>query len=462
MLKDHIAREIRDIVGEDSYLDSPEDLRNYAYDAYVPEFIPDVVVLPSSTSQVQSVVEVARREGIPVTPRGAGTNISGGAVPRRGGLVMCLTRMNRILEIDPRDRLAVVEPGVINADFQREVRALGMFYPPDPASMNVCTLGGNVAENAGGPLGVKYGVTRDYLLGLEVVLPSGRTMRTGGRTMKNVTGYDLTSLMCGSEGTLGVITQITVRLLPIPGSRRSIQAAFSDLEAAGQAVADIMAAGILPAALELMDSRVINIIEQARSIGLPTEAEGLLLIMVDGTDSTVREDVKRIEGFLRAQGAYEIRHSQSVEEEDELWEARRSAFGVMASARPNCIVEDVTVPISRLPSMVRSILSIAHRHEVTIGVLAHAGDGNMHPLILTDRRDEDEWGRVELAIDEIFKKALELGGTLSGEHGIGLAKNRYLDLALDQEAIKVMNSIKGLLDPKDIMNPGKFPSMDPV
>lgn len=456
MLREDIAKELKELVGEDGYLESQEDLVNYSYDAYLPEALPHAVLLPRSTEQVASIMRVAYRESIPVTPRGAGTNIVGGTVPVEGGIVICFTRMNRILEINPEDRYAVVEPGVINGELQATVGRYGLFYPPDPASLNVSTIGGNVAENAGGPRGVKYGVTRDYLLGLTVVLADGRVIRTGGRTTKNVTGYDLTGLFCGSEGTLGIITEITVRLISKPEAQTSIQAIFPELDGAGQAVSRIMAAGILPVALELMDSTVIRLIEESHRIGLPLEAEGLLLIQVDGSRENVQREADKVAGFCRDNGASEVRVSKDSKDEELLWFARRSAFGVMARARPNCIVEDVTVPVSRLPSMVRYIVALAKERGVTVGVLAHAGDGNMHPLILFDRRDPVEWSRVEAFTRDLFQKAVELGGTLSGEHGIGMAKEAFLPMVMGEDTRELIRQIKASLDPKGILNPGKF------
>ncbi len=455
-MEERIAKEFLKIVGEENYLDTPEDLINYSYDAYVPETQPEIVLLPSSTEQVSAIMKVAYREWIPVTPRGAGTNISGGSVPKKGGIVLAFTRMNRILEINEEDRLAVVQPGVVNVHLQDKASKVRLFYPPDPASLSVCTIGGNVAENAGGPRGAKYGVTRDYLLGLTVVLSDGRVIRTGGRTVKNVTGYDLTSLFCGSEGSLGIVTEITAKLQPMAEAQRSIQAIFSNLDGASRTVTKIMGAGILPVALELMDSVVINLIEDSAHVGFPRDAEGLLLIMVDGPEEAVGQQAERIAQFCKDQGAFEVRFSRTPEEDEALWEARRSAFGVMARARPNCLVEDVTVPVSKLPTMVRETVTIAKKHEIIIGVLAHAGDGNMHPLILLDRRDEDEWRRAEDAIKEIFIKAVELGGTLSGEHGIGYAKEQFLHLVIDEETRQLMRDIKKVLDPKGILNPGKF------
>lgn len=456
MIPERVAGELKKIVGEENYLDSPEDVINYSYDAYVIEKLPDAVVLPITTEQVSAIMSVAFREVIPVTPRGAGTNLSGGSVPVSGGLVLALSRMNKILEVRKEDRFAIVQAGVINGDLQAEVRNVGLFYPPDPASMYVSTLGGNVAENAGGPRGVKYGVTRDYLLGLTVVLADGRVIRTGGRTVKNVTGLDLTSIFCGSEGTLGIVTEITVKLLPLPESQRSIQAAFADLDKAGQTVTRIMEAGILPVALELMDSVVINLIEDFAHIGLPRDAEGLLLIMIDGSQESVDRHLALVAQVCREQGAATIQSARTDEENEALWLARRSAVGAMARSRPNLVLEDVTVPVSKLPAMVREIVAIGSTYGITVGVLAHAGDGNMHPLILTDRRDQEEWGRVERAVRQIFERAVALDGTLSGEHGVGLAKEQFLDLVVDKAGRQLMREIKAVFDPKHILNPHKF------
>jgi len=454
VLDEKITKELRKIVGEKNYLDTPEDLMSYSYDAFVSEARPEVVLLPSSTERVSDIMKIAYREEIPVTPRGAGTNISGGSVPMMGGIVLAFTRMNRILEIKKEDRLVVVQPGVINAELQAEVEKRGLFYPPDPASMSVCTMGGNVAENAGGPRGVKYGVTRDYIMGLTVVLPDGRIIRVGGRTVKNVTGIDLVSVFTGSEGTLGIITEITCKLLPKPEANQTMQAIFHDLDRAGKTVAKIMEEGVVPVALELMDSVVINLVEDSAHIGLPREAEGVLLIMMDGPQESVKLQIENIAQLCRNQGATEVRIAKNPEEENALWFARRTAFGVMARSRPNCIVEDVTVPVSAVPTMVREIVAIARKYELVIGVLAHAGDGNMHPLILTDEREEDEWGRTQNAIRDIVLKAAELGGTLSGEHGIGMAKDQFLDLV--KETRQFMGEIKKAIDPKGILNPGKF------
>ncbi len=456
MIREETIQKFREIVGPDACLSSVEDLINYSYDSSVDEAMPDVVLLPQGTEQVSAIMKVANEEGIPVTPRGAGTNLSGGTVPMKGGIVLVLTRMNRLIKLSKEDRYAIVEAGHINLDLQNRVKAEGLFYPPDPASWSVSTLGGNVGENAGGPRGVKYGVTRDWLLGLKVVLADGRIIQAGGITAKNVTGIDLISLFTGSEGCLGIVTEVTVKLLPLPPFQQSIQAFFPQLDGASRTVARIIGSGIVPVALELMDKVVVNMIEDSAHIGLPRDVEGTLLIMVDGEEATCRKQVEVMEKICRDEGSSDIQVAQSAEEEDKLWLGRRSAFGVMSRKRPTCVLEDVTVPVSNLPAMIKGTVEIGKKYNLTIGVMAHAGDGNTHPMIVTDKRDREEWKRVEKAVSEIFHLAVDLGGTLSGEHGIGLSKKPFIPLIMNDDARRLMVEIKSVLDPKGILNPGKF------
>lgn len=456
MISKTAADEFRSIVGEEWFLDSPEDLATYSYDAFLPEFKPDGVILPGSTEEISAVMKVAGREGISVTPRGAGTNICGGSVAKEGGLVMAFHRMNRILEIDAENMCAVVQPGVVNADLQKTVGGYGLMYPPDPASMFVSTIGGNVALNAGGPRGVKYGVTRDYVLGLEVVLASGEVIRTGGKAMKNVSGFDLTRLMVGSEGTLGIITEITVRLVPRPLAKTTLQAIFLNVEDAAKTVSAIIGSGIVPTTLELMDKVVLDVIGNYGGATFRKDAEALLLIEVDGESSLLEAQGERIEKFCRDRGAVEVERASTTEEADKLWHARRSAFGAVASLRPNCIVEDATVPVKRLPEIIRKIVDLARKYRLQIGVLAHAGDGNLHPLIMTDHRDKDEMERVERALEEMYEAAIAMGGTLSGEHGIGIAKKRFLGMEFTETSMEIMRGIKKVFDPQGILNPGSF------
>jgi glycolate oxidase len=455
-MKDGVRQELIDIVGADRATDRPEDLVAYSLDPHIEEHRPDIVLFPLSTEEVSAIMKVAYREELPVTPRGSGTNLAGETVPVKGGIVLAFGKMDNILEIDSANRIARVQPGVVNFDFQQEVEKYGLMYPPDPSSWKAATIGGNVGTNAGGPKTLKYGVTRDYLLGLTAVLANGDILKTGGKAIKNVTGYDLTRLLCGSEGTLGIVTEITVRLVPKPPASRTIVSHFPRLEDSSEAVAAIIGAGIVPAGLELLDKVVIKAVEADSSLGLPTDVDAILLVEVDGDPDSLDGQVKKIEGILKEKGASGVASAKSDEEAERLWTARRAAFSVMARLRPNAVIEDATVPVSNLTAMIRKTLEIAEKHNVQIGVLAHAGDGNLHPLILFDQRDEEELGRVEAATDEIFREALALGGTLSGEHGIGLAKAQFLELQLDKVAMSVTKSIKQSLDPKGILNPGKF------
>jgi len=344
----------------------------------------------------------------------------------------------------------------VNADLQKAVAAYGLMYPPDPASMFVCTIGGNVALNAGGPRGVKYGVTRDYLLGLEVVLPTGEVIRTGGKTLKNVSGYDLTRLMCGSEGTLGIFTEIIVRLVPLSPAKATLQAIYSDLDDAATTVSAIIGAGIVPTTLELIDRTVLDVISNYGGARFSDKAQALLLIEVDGEDVLVEAQGKRIEAFCRERGAFQVERAHTPEEAEKLWQARRTAFGAVASLRPNCIVEDATVPVKMLPAIIRKIVEIAGKYALQIGVLAHAGDGNLHPLFMTDLRDKEEMERVDKALVELVEAAIGMGGTLSGEHGIGIAKARFMSMEFSQTSIDLMRGIKRVFDPNNILNPGSF------
>jgi glycolate oxidase len=455
MLSKTAKDELKAIVGEGRYFDNKEDLLMYSYDAFMVKGMPEVVLLPVSTGEVSRIMKVASREKIPVTPRGAGTNLTGGSVPTRGGMTLAFTKMNRILDIDKENRNAVVQPGVINMEFQKELAKKGLYYPPDPGSMAVTTMGGNVAENAGGPRAVKYGVTKDYLLGLEVVLASGEVLRTGGKTLKNVTGYNLTQLFCGSEGTLGLITEMTLKLIPLPETKRTLQAAYRNMSDAGRTVSKVFEIGILPVALEILDKTFINIIEDYTKLGLPREAEALLLIEVDGPETAVIPQSERLTKLCQEMGAHEVKVAKTVAENDEIWRARRSAYGAEARLRPTAIAEDCTVPVGNLVAMFHEVAKIAEKYKLLIPVVAHAGDGNLHPQILTDIRDKEEMERVMKAIDEISIKAVELGGTLTGEHGIGIAKREILPVELGEAAMEVTRNIKKAFDPLNIMNPDK-------
>jgi glycolate oxidase len=460
MIEESVKEEFKRIVGEGGFAEHREALASYSYDAFTFEGEPELVLFPQSTQEVSQIMTVASRQKIPVTARGAGTNLTGGSVPARGGIALVFTKMNKILEIDKENRVAVVQPGVVNMDFQKTLAKHRLFFPPDPASMAVSTMGGNVAENAGGPRAVKYGVMKDYLLGLEVVLASGKVMMTGGKTMKNVTGYNLTQLFCGSEGTLGLITKIIVKLLPMPGTRRTVQIAYRRLEDVGNAQMRIFGMGILPVAFELLDNVFINIIEDYSHIGLPKEAEALILVEVDGPEAAVEAQVEQIGEVCKELGAMEIKVARTFEENEEIWKARRSAYGAEAQLRPTAIAEDCTVPIGKLVPMFREVEKIAKKYNLLIPVLAHAGDGNLHPQILTDIRNKEEMERVEKAIEEISEKALELGGTLTGEHGIGIAKREILPHEIGEVGMEVTRAIKRALDPDNLLNPDKVVQMN--
>jgi glycolate oxidase len=450
-----LLSELREIVGKDRCLTAPEDLMVYSHDAFA-EKKPDVVVLPTTTEEVSRILKLANRERIPVTPRGSATGLSGMCTPERGGIVLAMSKMNKILEINTEDRLAVVEPGVITQDLQEEVERAGVFYPPDPASQSICQIGGNVGTCAGGPRCVKYGVTRDYLLGLEAVLPSGEVIKTGGRPIKNVTGYDVTRLLCGSEGTLAVFTKIIVKLIAKPEARRTLLVAFRSIDDASTTVSRIMAAGIVPRALELMDQHYIRNCEKIYHLGLPTEAAAMLIIEVDGFAETVDRQARIAKEFCEAQRAFDIKLAQTEEEAERLWIARKVGSVALFRVSKMMVAEDVTVPISKIPAMVRRFNEIGEKYGLTIYLLAHAGDGNMHPLLTYDPGNKEEVERIENASREIFASSIALGGTLTGEHGIGLAKKPFIPLEISPAEMQVWKNIKNCFDPNGIMNPGKF------
>jgi glycolate oxidase len=461
MLKPDIARELRAIVGEKYVLDSFEECYSYSYDATpLYRHMPDGVVIPGNREEVQAIVRLCSRYEIPIVSRGSGTNLSAGTVPVHGGLVLVMTRMNRILEIDDENLTVTFQPGVITADLHKAVEAHGLFYPPDPGSMRISTLGGNIAECAGGLRGLKYGVTKDYIIGLEAVLPNGEVIRTGGKNAKDVAGYDFTKLLVGSEGTLAVITEATARLIPLPETRRTMVATFKSLRASAQAVSTVIANRIIPATMEFLDNPTIRVVEDFSKIGLPTDAGAMLLIEQDGAESTVERDIERIATICRQVGAEDVQVASSEAEGLKLMQARRMALSALARKRPTTILEDATVPRARLAEMVEAINEISQKYDVEMCTFGHAGDGNLHPTCLTDERDEKELRRVEQAFHEIFLKAIDLGGTITGEHGVGLAKADYLSLKLGEVGVELMKAIKSAIDPQGIMNPGKLFARD--
>lgn len=454
-MKAQIIRELKETLGEDRVLDSPVDRTAYAYDATWGEALPDVVVLPLSTEEVSATLKIANRERIPVVPRGAASGLSGGAVPIVGGMCLSLTRMNQILEINLDELIAVVQPGVVNMDLQEAVAEFGLFFPPDPASWYMATLGGNVAENAGGPRCLKYGVTKDYVLGLEVVLADGRIIRTGGRTIKNVAGYDLTSLFIGSEGTLGVVTEIIVKLLPKPAAKTTVMGVFDEIDQACDAVNRVITSGVLPLTTEIMDGDCIQAVQSQRDYGLPSDVDAVLLIDVEGWPEALTRESEIVSEACRAAGAREVRRARDESEAEQLWAARRAISAALSNLGDK-LGEDIAVPRSKIPEMVRRVRDIGKKYDLRTPIFGHIGDGNLHPYLICDRTDAEMMERVRKAAGEVFAAAIELGGTLTGEHGIGLAKRDYLSQGLDPLARERMLAIKRLFDPNNILNPGKI------
>lgn len=458
-LDERLIDRLESIVGAEHVRTTAGGVAPYARDA-TPLFHrpPDAVVHPGSTDEVAQVLRLATETGTPVVPRGAGSNLCAATVPLRGGIVLVLTRLNRILEISAAELLAVCQPGVANATLGEAAAEHGLLYAPDPGSRVVSTIGGNISTCAGGLRGLKYGVTRNYVLGLEVVLPTGEVIRTGGRLWKDVAGYDLTRLLTGSEGTLGVITEATVALLPMPAYSACGVAYFPALADAGRAVAGVIAAGIVPATLEFLDNRCINAVEDYAGLGLRRDAGALLLFGDDGEPDRVAAHLARISEICLAESALECTTAKEVAESEALLAARRCSLPALARLGPMAILEDATVPRPRLAEMVARIDAIAERHDVVIGTFGHAGDGNLHPTCVLHPDDTDAIERAHKAFGEIFRAAMELGGTISGEHGIGASKLPYLVERLGRAQVDLLRRVKAAFDPAGILNPGKLGS----
>lgn len=449
------------IVGPSYVKDTPEDILTYSYDASLCKGSPDVVVFPGSAEEVAQIARLAHQEGIPIVPRGSGTNLSGGAVPTKGGMVLVLTRMNRIVEIDPINQRAVVEPGVRNQELQDALAPLGFFYAPDPASQRVSSMGGNVGENSGGPHCLRYGVTTDHVLGLQMVLPDGRIVEWGGKALDQP-GYDLLGLWVGSEGIFGIVTLITVKILPKPEKIKTLVAIYQDLEAAGQTVSDIIASGIIPATLEIMDRVVIGAVERKHHAGYPLDSEAVLIIELEGFPEELEEMAKKVVEICHSNAVEGIKVARDEAERQRLWAGRRGAFGAVAQLKPSYLVCDGTVPRTQLPKTLRRVREIGEKYNLLIGNVFHAGDGNLHPLILFDDRDSDEMARVFRAGREILEACVDVGGTISGEHGIGTEKLSEMGLIFSNQEIDMMKGVKEVFDPKEICNPGKLlPETDP-
>jgi glycolate oxidase len=445
------------IVGREGVLVGAEDLIPYSFDGTAAlKQRPEAVVFPRTTAQVAECVRLAAGARIPIVTRGSGTGLSGGSVPAPGSLVLCLVQMNAILEVDARNLTLRAEPGAITARIDEAAARHGLFYPPDPGSMRISTIGGNVAENSGGLRGLKYGVTRDYVMGLEVVLPDGRVARFGTKCVKDVAGYSLKDLFVGSEGTLGIITEVLLKLVPRPAARQTLLALYERIEDAADTVSAIVAAQIIPCTLEFLDQMTATCVEEYARVGLPTDCAAVLLMETDGHPAVVADEAERMAAFARQHGAREVRAARDEAEALQLAAARRNAFSALARRRPTTILEDVTVPRSELAAMVRFIADTAREHGLQIGTFGHMGDGNLHPTFLADERDADEMQRVHHALEAIVSRTIEIGGTITGEHGVGLAKKPWLRQQMGDASLDLMRAIKQTLDPHKLLNPGKI------
>ena len=458
MASQALIKDFEDLIGKENVFTSEADRQSYSFDSAVLEpVVPAMVLRPTTTEQLGLCVKKLYDNGIPMTVRGAGTNLSGGTIPDHSDTVVVLTTgLNRILEINSNDLYAVVEPGVITADFAAAVAKKNLFYPPDPGSQAVSTIGGNIAENAGGLRGLKYGVTKDYLMGVEFFDATGEVVKTGSRTVKCVTGYNLAGMLIQSEGTLGVISQAILKLVPPPKASKALMAVFDDMQNAAEAVAGIIAAHVLPCTLEFLDNNTIVRVDDFTKAGLPRDAAAILLIEVDGHPAQVADDAEAVERVLKENKAVAVHVPKDAAEKFKLWEARRMALPVLARCRPTTVLEDATVPRSQIPAMMKAVNDIAAKYKVEVGTFGHAGDGNLHPTFLCDKRDAEEFKRVEEAIDEMFDTAIRLQGTLSGEHGSGTAKAKWMEKETSRGTILFSQRLRRALDPKGLLNSTKL------
>ena len=452
---DRLGNKITDILSGIKISVEPEDLICYGFDASGIESRPSAVAWPKNTDEVVRVMKYAFENEISVTPRGAGTGMTGGSIPLNSAIVLSLEKMNKLVELDTNNLNVVVEPGIINGRLQRDIEHLGFFYPPDPASMNFCTIGGNAANNAGGPRALKYGVTRDYVMEIEAVLPDGSVIATGVKTAKGVVGYDLTRLLTGSEGTLAVITKLRLRILPLPEEVITLLAMFDNLEASGLAVAKITASKIIPRTLEFMDAGTIAAVENFKPVGIPRNIEALLLIEMDGHPSAITKQAGKIIGICESLNA-EVKMAEDAAARDKLWAARRSISPALYHMNPTKINEDVVVPRDKIPDILKKLRGLSEESGIQIVNFGHAGDGNIHVNIMVDKKGAEKDQKVETLVREIFEVTLSLGGTISGEHGIGITKSPYLGMEIKKHELELMKGIKNLFDPKNILNPGKI------
>ncbi|MBI3848923.1 MAG: FAD-binding protein [Verrucomicrobia bacterium] len=448
---------LRAVVEPENVLTSPEDLIPYSFDGTAAmQHMPGCVVFAQTAEHVAAVLKLANEIKSAVVTRGSGTGLSGGSVPSDNCIVLCTVKMDKILELDRANLTMLVEPGVTTLAIADAAAAANLFYPPDPGSMKISTIGGNVAENSGGLRGLKYGVTRNYIMGMEVVLPNGEVMWLGNKCVKDVAGYSLKDVFIGSEGTLGIITKVLLRLIPKPQAKKTMVATFAQMDQAAETVSAIIAAQIIPCTLEFLDRMTIHCVEDYAKIGLPLDCEALLLMETDGHPAVVAEEAAQMEEIARKNGALEVRVAKDEAEATKLASARRSAFSALARVAPTTILEDATVPRSELAKMIRFVEATAKKYKLRIGTFGHMGDGNLHPTFLTDERNKDEMHRVEEAFKEIFDEAIRLGGTITGEHGIGLAKKDFLPKFAGDAQMRVMRELRRALDPNGILNPGKM------
>ena len=449
--------ELTRLAGPSQVLTREEDLIPYSFDGTAAlRQMPGGVVFAQTTAQVAAILKLANENNIAVVTRGSGTGLSGGSVPSTDSLVLCLAKMDKILELDRANLTLLAEAGATTQAVADAAADAGLFYPPDPGSMRISTIAGNVAENSGGLRGLKYGITRNYVMGLEVVLPDGTVLWTGNKCVKDVAGYSLRDLFIGSEGTLGVITKVLLRLIPKPAAKKTMLATFAQMDQAAQTISDIIAARIIPCTLEFLDRTTIRCVEDFAKVGLPLDCEALLLMETDGHPAVIAEEAARMEAIAKQNGCRELRVAGDEAEATKLATARRSAFSALARVSPTTILEDVTVPRSELATMIRFIESAAKKYQLKIGTFGHMGDGNLHPTFLTNERNAEEMHRVEEAFKEIFDEAMRLGGTITGEHGVGLSKKGILRKFAGDAQLRVMRELRRALDPRGILNPGKM------
>lgn len=454
-INEQILNELKGIVQDNRILTKKTDLYSFSFDASFGEYLPDVVLQPQSKEEISKIIMLANTYQIPVYPRGSATSLSGGPLPTMGGIVLDMSQYPKSLMIDKENMLAIVTPSVITSTIHEEAEKEGLFYPPDPSSSHVSTIGGNILENSSGPKGLKYGTTKEYVIGLELVAPTGEIVRTGGKTVKNVTGFDLTRLIVGSEGLLGVVTEITLRLIPKPAHKMTLLSSFQSVVDSGKAITNILSSGVLPAAMELMDKYCIEAVEHYQPSGLPLDAEAIVIIELDGHEASVNEEIDKCSKICQTFPGAKVKVAKSEEDRVKVWKARKMVSPAITQLGPTKISEDATVPRSKIPEMIEKLHAIREKYELNLVVFGHAGDGNLHPNIITDKRNIEEMKKVELAVGEIFQAAIDLGGTLSGEHGIGILKAPYMRNELGF-SLDLMKKIKEAWDPNNILNPGKM------